>query len=93
VVGNPSPIVILLTGDELVNRIINRLMLNDNVVVNGIEFPIVPKGKARLRLQLQATHTKEHLDIFVTKFEQSYNQAKVIVKDSMKSAALEDAKL
>jgi len=92
-IGNPSPIVILLTGDELVSRIVSRLMLNCGVVVNGIEFPIVPKGKARLRLQLQAIHTKEHLDTFVTKFDECYKQANVVVKKLLESATKGSAKL
>jgi glycine C-acetyltransferase len=69
VLGNPSPIVILILGDEVFCRIVVRLMLDNNVIVNGIEFPIVAKGKARLRLQLQATHTKEHLDTFLHQLE------------------------
>jgi len=78
VVGNPSPIVILLTGEELLSRIVTRLMLNSGVIVNGIEYPIVPKGKARLRLQLQATHTREHLDLFIETFIKSYDDAQKI---------------
>jgi len=93
VIGNPSPIVILLTGDELINRVISRLMLNKNVVVNGIEFPIVPKGKSRLRLQLQAIHTKEHLDTFVKTFEECHKQAHEIVKNLMEAVKAENAKL
>jgi len=69
VLGIPSPIVILILGDEVFCRIVVRLMLDNNVIVNGIEFPIVAKGKARLRLQLQATHTREHLNTFLEKLE------------------------
>lgn len=76
--GNASPIVIVVIGDELVSRLVSRLMLNKGVIVNGIEFPIVPKGKARLRLQLQAIHTREHLDIFIEKLEESAEMAKEI---------------
>ena len=51
-------------------------MLNNNVIVNGIEYPIVPFGQARLRLQLQAQHSKENLDTFCEKLEMCFNQAK-----------------
>jgi len=81
VIGNPSPIVILLTGDELLSRIVSRLMLNSGVIVNGIEYPIVPKGKARLRLQLQAVHTHEHLDLFVETFIKCYDDAQKITSN------------
>jgi len=77
--GNPSPIVILILGDELFCRIVVRLMLDNNVIVNGIEFPIVPKGKARLRLQLQAIHTKQHLDTFLEKLELCSAKAKTLM--------------
>jgi len=77
--GNPSPIVIVIIGDELQNRIATRLMLNKGVIINGIEFPVVPRGRARLRLQLQAIHTKEHLDIFIEKLEESIEESKDIL--------------
>jgi len=77
--GSASPIVILILGDELFCRIVVRLMLDNNVIVNGIEFPVVTKGKARLRLQLQAIHTKEHLDTFLEKLELSCKKAKTLM--------------
>jgi len=79
--GNPSPIVIVMIGDELFCRILVRLLLDNNVIVNGIEFPIVPMGKARLRLQLQAIHTKEHLDTFLEKLENCSGKAKALMHD------------
>mmetsp|Transcript_28328 Transcript_28328/g.25138 ORF Transcript_28328/g.25138 Transcript_28328/m.25138 type:complete len:439 (+) Transcript_28328:177-1493(+) len=74
--GSPSPIVIVIIGDELTCRLTSRFMLNNNVIVNGIEYPIVPFGQARLRLQLQAQHSKENLDTFCEKLEMCFNQAK-----------------
>lgn len=88
-IGNASPIVILLVGDELLNRIVAKLMMAKGVVVNGIEFPIVSKGRARLRLQLQAIHTKEHLDTFVSTFVSSYTKAQTIIKEFMETGSLD----
>jgi len=79
--GNPSPIVIVVLGNEILSRLVARLMLNKGVIVNGIEFPVVPLGRARLRLQLQASHTKEHLDSFVDKIIDSMEESKEITKN------------
>lgn len=79
--GSPCPIVIVLVGNELYSRLISRFMLEKGVIVNGIEFPIVPKGKARLRLQLQASHTKEHLDKFITCLEEAKGQALEVIQN------------
>jgi len=79
--GNPSPIVIVVIGDELKCRIVTRLMLNKGVILNGIEFPVVPKGKARLRLQLQANHTKEHLNTFLDKLDESVKEAEQLLSN------------
>jgi glycine C-acetyltransferase len=48
------------------------------VHVNGIEFPVVKIGQARLRVNLMPQHTKEHLDAFVKLFEKSLNKANII---------------
>ena len=40
-------------------------MMDMGVHVNGMEFPVVKLGQARLRVNLMPTHTKDHLDTFV----------------------------
>jgi glycine C-acetyltransferase len=45
------------------------LWINIGIHVNGIEFPVVSIGQARLRVNLMPQHTKEHLDMFVSTFE------------------------
>lgn len=40
-IGNPSPIVPLWIGNEFVTRITARLMLDEGVIINPIEFPVV----------------------------------------------------
>lgn len=37
--------------------------------MNSVEYPAVKFGESRLRLQIQANHTREHLDKFVTELE------------------------
>lgn len=55
--GSPSPIVPLWTGSEAAARIAGMLLARERVFVNPMEFPGVPLGAARLRLQLMAQHT------------------------------------
>jgi len=37
-------------------------LLNEGVFVTGFGFPVVPQGQARVRCQISAAHTREHLD-------------------------------
>ena len=55
--GAPSPILPLWLGSESATRIAGMLLAREQVFVNPMEFPGVPLGGARLRLQLMARHT------------------------------------
>lgn len=59
--GEPSPIVPVWTGLESAARVAGMLLARDSVFVNPVEFPGVPLGAARLRLQLMAQHTPVQL--------------------------------
>jgi glycine C-acetyltransferase len=37
-------------------------LLNEKVFVTGFGFPVVPQGQARVRCQISAAHTRDHLD-------------------------------
>jgi glycine C-acetyltransferase len=52
------------------------IWLSLGIHVNGIEFPVVSIGQARLRVNLMPQHTKAQLDLFVTKFESCLDQSK-----------------
>ena len=43
-------------------------LLKKGIYVIGFFFPVVPKDKARIRVQLSAAHTKEHLDKAISAF-------------------------
>ena len=43
--------------------------LNEGIYVIGFYYPVVPKGQARIRVQLSAAHEKEHLDKAIKAFE------------------------
>jgi glycine C-acetyltransferase len=62
------PIVPVMLGDAtLATKMAGRL-LEKGVYVVGFSFPVVPKGKARIRVQLSAAHTREDLDFAVEQF-------------------------
>ena len=44
------------------------LLLNEGIYVIGFFYPVVPKGKARIRVQLSAAHEIEHLDKAINAF-------------------------
>ncbi|MFQ5533960.1 MAG: glycine C-acetyltransferase [Sphingomonadales bacterium] len=62
------PIVPVMIGDAgLAGRMADAL-LEEGIYVIGFSFPVVPKGQARIRLQLSAAHTREQLDRAVAAF-------------------------
>ena len=65
------PIVPLMIGDAALAGQIAEAMLAKGVYVIGFSHPVVPKGKARIRAQVSAAHTKEDLEVAVTAFKES----------------------
>ncbi|MBB3957818.1 aminotransferase class I/II-fold pyridoxal phosphate-dependent enzyme [Novosphingobium sediminicola] len=57
--GNPTPIIPMLVGQELVGRIGSQLAFDRGVIVNLAEFPVVPVGASRFRIQMMASHSEE----------------------------------
>jgi glycine C-acetyltransferase len=62
------PIVPIMLGDAVLAQTMAAKMLEKGVYVVGFFFPVVPKGTARIRVQISAAHSKEDLDFAVTKF-------------------------
>jgi 7-keto-8-aminopelargonate synthetase-like enzyme len=60
--GIPSPIVPVLIGSEEVSRLVGKLLFDQSVFVNQVEFPGVPVGASRLRLQLMSNHTMQQIN-------------------------------
>lgn len=56
------PIVPIIIGDTAKAISMSRELLDQGVYVSGFGFPVVPQGHARLRCQVSAAHTREHLD-------------------------------
>jgi 7-keto-8-aminopelargonate synthetase-like enzyme len=60
--GEPSPIVCVRMGTEGLARLVGRRLVMNGLVANLVEYPAVPKGQARFRMQVMANHTGR--DIF-----------------------------
>ena len=59
------PIVPIIIGDTAKAISMSAKLLDRGVYVSGFGFPVVPQGQARLRCQISAAHTHEHLDIAI----------------------------
>ena len=56
------PIVPIIIGDTAKAIAMSQELLRRGVYVSGFGYPVVPQGQARLRCQISAAHTREHLD-------------------------------
>jgi glycine C-acetyltransferase len=71
VLPGEHPIVPVMVGDAALAGRIAESMLDKGVYVIGFSYPVVPKGKARIRAQVSAAHTKEDLAFAVEAFAES----------------------
>ena len=65
------PIVPILTGDEKTTVEMAADLNRRGIFVVGFSFPVVPRGQARIRVQVSAAHSREQLDFAVEQFEES----------------------
>ncbi len=64
------PIAPIMLGDAVVAQEMANRMLDKGIYVIGFSFPVVPKGKARIRTQVSAAHSREDLEYTVEKFSE-----------------------
>jgi glycine C-acetyltransferase len=57
-----TPIIPVIVGETALAIRMSEELLNEKVFVTGFGFPVVPQGQARVRCQISAAHTREHLD-------------------------------
>jgi len=62
------PIVPIMLYDALLSQKFAARLLEEGIYVIGFYFPVVPKGQARIRVQISASHEKEHLDQAIEAF-------------------------
>jgi glycine C-acetyltransferase len=75
--GDSAIVPVMLYDAKLAQQMAEKL-LEKGIYVIGFFFPVVPKGKARIRVQLSAAHTKEQLDKAVDAFISVGKELKVI---------------
>ena len=73
-----SAIVPVMLGDARLSQDMANRLLEEGIYVIGFFFPVVPKGAARIRVQLSAAHTREHLDFALAAFEKVARELGVI---------------
>ena len=77
-VDGDSAIVPVMLYDAKLSQNMANMLLNEGIYVIGFFFPVVPKEKARIRVQLSASHTKAHLDKAIAGFIKVGKQLNII---------------
>jgi glycine C-acetyltransferase len=62
------PIVPIMLGDAVLAQQMAAQLLDEGIYVIGFFYPVVPKGEARIRVQISAAHSIEELDLAIAKF-------------------------
>lgn len=78
IVDGDSAIVPVMLYDAKLSQTMANMLLEEGVYVIGFFYPVVPKEKARIRVQLSAAHTKKHLDKTISAFIKVGKQLEVI---------------
>jgi glycine C-acetyltransferase len=73
-----SAICAVMLYDAKLAQEFSLKLLNEGIYVIGFYYPVVPKGQARIRVQLSAAHEKEHLDKAISSFEKIGKELGVI---------------
>ena len=73
-----SAIVPIMLYDARLSQDFADALLKEGIYVIGFSYPVVPKGEARIRVQLSAAHTQEHLDRAVNAFKKIGKEMGVI---------------
>jgi glycine C-acetyltransferase len=63
------PIVPIMIGDAVVAAEMADQLLGEGIYVRAFSYPVVPRGKARIRTQMSASHSRDDLDQAITAFE------------------------
>jgi glycine C-acetyltransferase len=63
-----SAICAVMLYDAKLSQVMAEKLLEEGIYVIGFYYPVVPKGQARIRVQLSAGHEKEHLDKCINAF-------------------------
>lgn len=73
-----SAICAVMLYDAKLSQEMSARLLNEGIYVTGFYYPVVPKGQARIRVQLSAAHEQEHLDKAIAAFKKIGRELEVI---------------
>ena len=76
--GTDHPIVPVMLYDAKVAKEMSEKLLEKGIYVIGFSFPVVPKGEARIRVQISAAHEQEHLDRCINAFAEVGKQMNIL---------------
>jgi len=75
-----SAICAVMLYDAKLSQDFAAKLLKEGIYVTGFYYPVVPKGQARIRVQLSAAHEKEHLDKAISSFEKIGRELGILKK-------------
>lgn len=78
IIDGDSAIVPVMLYDAKLSQQMADMLLEKGIYVIGFFYPVVPKGKARIRVQLSAAHKKEHLDKAISAFIAVGKELKIV---------------
>ncbi len=78
IVDGDSAIVPVMLYDAKLSQKMADMLLEEGIYVIGFFYPVVPKDKARIRVQLSAAHDKEHLDKAIAAFTKVAKKLSII---------------
>ena len=78
IIPGSHPIVPVMIGDEIKNVELAKAVNDQGIFCVGFSFPVVPKGQARIRLQMSAAHNRTQLDKAIAAFAKAGSDLKII---------------
>ncbi|MFS4454487.1 glycine C-acetyltransferase [Maribacter sp. 2304DJ31-5] len=78
IIDGDSAIVPVMLYDAKLSQKMAAMLLAKGIYVIGFFYPVVPKGKARIRVQLSAAHKKEHLDFAIQAFTEVGRELNIV---------------
>lgn len=78
IIDGDAAIVPVMLYDAKLSQTMADKLLEEGIYVIGFFYPVVPKGRARIRVQLSAAHTREHLDKAIAAFKKVGSELNVI---------------
>ena len=69
--GAGHPIVPVMVGDAKLAGAMAERLLEDGIYVTAFSYPVVPEGRARIRTQMSAAHTPQHIERAVAAFAEA----------------------